>query len=301
MESIWKRDPWAPTAALALLLLCLASAAPQPTDGSSAPPTTQRAEEDSEGPTQEPHLTLQKYSAPTSRSLRTTLTRILFAIPDYEDYYFGSDEEDEDPSVAVTTRAPAVPCDYDRCRHLQVPCEELQRLSRCLCPGVSGTRVRPDPPRLSDIEVSEGVVTVHWCAPSSAVDQYRVEVRRDDNLEALRAVTVNSTNRLATLEGLHSGKDYVVCVVAMNQAGASELNQAEWGPCRAVQTPGSQFRYLYVALGASAAALLLVGVLGIGYYYHSRRKKSLLHGSRDTTVPSGVPNMSYRSDSVEQL
>ncbi|XP_078516608.1 LRRN4 C-terminal-like protein [Lissotriton helveticus] len=301
MGNIRKLILWAPIALLSLLLLGLASATSQPTDGNIASSTPLSTHQDSVLPTEEPHITLPKSTGPPSRGLRTTLTRILFAIPDREEYDYTAEDEDEDLSEPATPRAPAVPCDYDRCRHLQVPCEELQQLSRCLCPGVSGSHVRPDPPRLGDIQESEGVLTVHWCSPSSTVDQYRVEVRRDDSLEAVRTDTVNSTHRLITLEGLQSGKSFVVCVVAMNQAGSSEVNQAEYGPCRKVQMSGTQLRYLYVALGASAAALLLVAILGVAYYYHSRRKKSLLHSSRDTTVPSGVPNMSYRSESIEQL
>ncbi|XP_069063291.1 LRRN4 C-terminal-like protein [Pleurodeles waltl] len=301
MESIRKAILWAHIAALSLLLFGLMSAVSQPTDGNTTSSTPLSTHQDSDGPTKELHITLPKSTATTSRSLHNTLTRIHFAIPDYEEYDYPTDDEDEVPSMAATTRTPAVPCDYDRCRHLQVPCDELQQLSRCLCPGVSGTHVRPDPPRLGDIQESEGVLTVHWCSPSSTVDQYHIEVRRDDNLETLSSVTVNSTHRLTTLESLQSGKNYVVCVVAVNQAGSSEVNQAEYGPCREVQMSGSQLRYLYIALGASAAALLLVGILGIACYYHSRRKKSLLHSSRDTTMPSGVPNMSYRSESIEQL
>ena len=79
------------------------------------------------------------------------------------------DEPDETP-------LPAVPCDYDHCRHLQVPCQELQRAGRraCLCPGLSSALQPPHPPRLGEVrvEAETGRAEVHWCAPSSQVHQY---------------------------------------------------------------------------------------------------------------------------------
>lgn len=81
-----------------------------------------------------------------------------------------AEEEEQDE-----TPLPAVPCDYDRCRHLQVPCQELQRAgpTTCLCPGLSSATQPPDPPRLGEVrmEAEAGRAVVHWCAPFSPVHQ----------------------------------------------------------------------------------------------------------------------------------
>lgn len=78
-----------------------------------------------------------------------------------EDY-----QEGEEDDVTVTTPSLAVPCDYDRCRHLQVSCQELQKVGpvACLCPGLSREDQQPEPPRLGEVQLvaEEGYAVVHW-------------------------------------------------------------------------------------------------------------------------------------------
>ncbi|XP_030075979.1 LRRN4 C-terminal-like protein [Microcaecilia unicolor] len=238
---------------------------------------------------------------PTARSLRSTLERILIftGIPeDYEDF----DDETEAP-FHPPTFAPSKPCDYDRCRHLQVPCEQMQRQQRCLCPGISGPAERPDPPRIQDIHVSENAVRVHWCAPLSTVSEYHVLYWRGGEQDIRRSPALNGTFRLVTLSDLEPATSYMVCVEASNSAGTSLLNEEDelYGPCKAIRTQGHQLPYLYVAL-AIAAALILLVLATLGWYFWARKKKSILRGSVPNIADAaGVPNPFYRSESVEQL
>ncbi|KAB1272600.1 UBX domain-containing protein 1 [Camelus dromedarius] len=134
----------------------------------------------------------------------------------------GDSEEDE----KAKTPLPAVPCDYDRCRHLQVPCNELQRASptACLCPGLSSAAQPPEPPRLGEVRVEAevGRAVVHWCAPFSPVHQYWL-LLWEGGAAPQKGPHLNSTVRQAELEGLKPGGAYVVCVVAANAAGESSV------------------------------------------------------------------------------
>ncbi|XP_029470716.1 LRRN4 C-terminal-like protein [Rhinatrema bivittatum] len=242
-------------------------------------------------------------SSPTAGSFRSTLERILVftGIPGDEDY--DDSEEETDAPVQASTFAPPKPCDYDRCRHLQASCEELQRKQRCLCPGISGPAEHPDPPRIQDVSVSEEAASVHWCAPLSTVSEYLVLYWRQGERQNTRtSPALNGTFRLVTLSDLQPATSYVVCVVASNKAGSSPVSEEEerYGPCKVIWTQGRQPPYLYVALAVTAALVLLV-LAALGWYYWAR-KKSILHGSASNIAdPAGVPNPFYKSESVEQL
>ncbi|XP_015267671.1 PREDICTED: LRRN4 C-terminal-like protein [Gekko japonicus] len=206
-----------------------------------------------------------------------------------------------------TPRSPQAPpphCDYHRCHHLQVPCAELQKASGCLCPGITRPDVAPEAPHLQTIHVSEGGASLHWCAPSSPVEQYHVTYQVVGEAPA-SGPALNSTFRLATISGLLPNKQYLVCVVASNQAGRSRTDdgEQEHGPCRLVQTPPRQMPYVYVAAGL-AATLVLIVISALVWHFCMRRRKHLLHGSRDNILdgepgPSGTTNTTFRSE--EQL
>nr|XP_033810739.1 LRRN4 C-terminal-like protein [Geotrypetes seraphini] len=237
----------------------------------------------------------------TARSLRSTLERILIFTGIPEDYeYF--DDETEAPTHPPTL-APSKPCDYDRCRHLQVPCEEIQKNQHCLCPGISGPAERPDAPRIQDIHVSEDAVSVHWCAPLSTVSEYRVLYWREGEQDIRRSSALNGTFRLLILSDLEPAKSYMVCVEASNSAGTSLLNEEDelYGPCKAIRTQDHQLLYLYLAL-AIAAALILLVLATLGWYFWARKKKNILRGSvHNIADAAGVANPFYRRESVEQL
>ncbi|XP_038947353.1 LRRN4 C-terminal-like protein isoform X4 [Rattus norvegicus] len=137
-----------------------------------------------------------------------------------EDYQVG--EEDD---VTRTTPSLAVRCDYDRCRHLQVPCKELQKVGSvaCLCPGLSREDQQPEPPRLVEVQIvaEEGYAVAHWCAPFSPVSHYWL-LLWESNGAPQKSASLNATVRRAEVKGLKPGVAYVLCVVAANDAGVEE-------------------------------------------------------------------------------
>ncbi|XP_012520619.1 PREDICTED: LRRN4 C-terminal-like protein [Propithecus coquereli] len=178
----------------------------------------------------------------------------------------GFEEEEIDETVP-----PPVPCDYDRCRHLQVPCRELQRAGRvaCLCPGLSSPAQPPDPPRLGEVHVvaEEGCAVVHWCAPFSPVHHYWLLLWEGSGAPQ-KGLPLNSTFRKAELKGLKPGGTYVVCVVAANDAGESHVPGAggegpqgadvpAFGPCGRLSVPPSPLTLVHAAVGVGTALALL--------------------------------------------
>ncbi|XP_077180757.1 LRRN4 C-terminal-like protein [Paroedura picta] len=218
----------------------------------------------------------------------------------YDDYLFTVDPLE-------TSRSPQPPsphCDYHLCRHLQVPCAELQKASGCMCPGITSPGEAPETPHLQTLHVSEAGISLHWCAPPSPVEQYHVTYQAVGEASA-SSPALNSTFRLATVSGLLPDKQYLVCVVASNRAGRSPTDdgQREHGPCRLVHTPPRQIPYVYVAAGL-AGALVLVVISALVWHFCMRRRKHLLHGSRDNILDvepglGGTTNSTFRSE--EQL
>lgn len=189
--------------------------------------------------------------------------------------YYEEEEEDE----ALLSPLPAVLCDYDRCRHLQVPCKELQEASPrpCLCPGLSSPGQPPAPPRLGEVHVvaEVGSALVHWCAPSSPVQQYWLLLWEGSGAPQ-KGPPLNSTVRRAELKGLKPGSAYVVCVVAANTAGESNVTAVggargegpegvggpAFGPCGRLAMPPRPFSLVHAAVGVGTAlALLSCGAL----------------------------------------
>ncbi|XP_053418274.1 LRRN4 C-terminal-like protein [Nycticebus coucang] len=175
-------------------------------------------------------------------------------------------EEEEEDGTALP---PAVPCDYDRCRHLQVPCKELQRAgpTACLCPGLSSPGQPPEPPRLGEVHVvaQEGLAIVHWCAPSSPVHHYWL-LLREGNRAPQKGPLLNATFRRTELKGLKPGGSYIVCVVAANEAGESQVpgwegpegaDVSAFGPCRRLSVPPTPLTLVHTAVGVGTALALL--------------------------------------------
>lgn len=180
------------------------------------------------------------------------------------------DYEEEDDE-AVTTPSLAVPCDYDRCRHLQVSCKELQKVGpvACMCPGLSREDQQPDPPRLGEVQMvaEEGCAVVHWCAPFSPVNHYWL-LFWESNGAPQRSGPLNATVRRAELKGLKSGGIYILCVVAANDAGESRVPEAgvegpenwagsSFGPCRKLIMPPRPVTLVHAAVGVGTALALL--------------------------------------------
>lgn len=183
----------------------------------------------------------------------------------------GSEEEEE--GEVPWSPPQAVLCDYDRCRHLQVPCRELQSAgpTACLCPGLSSPAQPPAAPRLGEVRLAadDGSAEVRWCAPSSPVLQYWLLLREGGGA-AQKGPPFNATVRRAELKGLKPGGVYVVCVVAANAAGESSVpaEGAEgaggpaFGPCGRVVVPPRPRSLVHAAVGVGTAlALLSCGAL----------------------------------------
>lgn len=179
----------------------------------------------------------------------------------------GEEEGEEEEEEAPRPPGPAVLCDYDRCRHLQVPCKELQSAgpTACLCPGLSSPARPPAPPRLGDVHVAAegGGAEVRWCAPSSPVHRYWLLLREGDG-PPRRSGPFNATVRRAELRGLKPGGAYVVCVVAANAAGESGAPEPgagspAFGPCGRVAVPPRPRSLVHAAVGVGAALALLSG------------------------------------------
>ncbi|XP_012494695.1 PREDICTED: leucine-rich repeat neuronal protein 4 [Propithecus coquereli] len=170
-------------------------------------------------------------------------------------------EEEEGIKEEVAAPLPDVPCDYHPCKHLQTPCAELQRRSRCLCPGLSGEDTIPDPPRLQGVsETTDTSALVHWCAPNSVVHGYQIRYSAEGRAENQSVVGIYATARQHTLYGLSPGTTYRVCVLAANRAGLSQPRASGWRRACAAFTTKPSFVLVLAGLCA-ALGLLLVSTL----------------------------------------
>nr|XP_025975282.1 LRRN4 C-terminal-like protein [Dromaius novaehollandiae] len=125
------------------------------------------------------------------------------------------------PPAAEGSAAGPLLCDYQRCRHLQPPCAELRSSDgSCLCPGLSGPGVPPEPPELAAVVLTAAGASLRWCAPASVVLEYRVLVGAPGQPPA-PGPALPPSFRAAALGGLRPDTPYVLCVVAHNGAGAS--------------------------------------------------------------------------------
>uniref|UniRef100_A0A8C8VI59 LRRN4 C-terminal like n=1 Tax=Pelusios castaneus TaxID=367368 RepID=A0A8C8VI59_9SAUR len=200
----------------------------------------------------------------------------------------------EDPSMTDTTEIPGSQhpphqlCDYHHCRHLQPACTELSRETGCMCPGVTGPDVPPEPPQLGAVHVTEFGATLHWCAPSSTVSEYQLMYQADGGPPTVGPV-FNSTFRMGVLGELHPSTSYLVCIMAANQAGTSPTDNGSraHGPCRNIRTLAPQLPYAYVAAGV-AAMLVLVVVIALAWHFGLRLWGSPRSGCWEPCMAAGV-------------
>ncbi|XP_006894328.1 PREDICTED: leucine-rich repeat neuronal protein 4 [Elephantulus edwardii] len=168
-------------------------------------------------------------------------------------------EEEGEEAQAARTHPQDAECDYHPCRHLQIPCAELQRRRRCRCPGLSGEDTVPDPPSLQAVsEVTDTSAIVHWCGPNSVVHEYQIRYYPEGQAGAPALLgPVHAIARQLRLSELAPATTYRVCVLAANRAGQSALRGNEWRrPCAAFTTRPSP-ALLLTALGAGCGVLLL--------------------------------------------
>lgn len=153
-------------------------------------------------------------------------------------------------------------CDYHPCKHLQTPCAELQRRSRCRCPGLSGAHTVPELPVLQGVsETTDTSALIRWCAPNSVVQGYQIRYSAEGRPGNQSVVAdIYATARQHPLYGLAPATTYRVCVLAANAAGLSPLPAAggggsAGGACGAFTTKPS---FLLILAGLSAASGLLL-------------------------------------------
>ncbi|XP_030900251.2 leucine-rich repeat neuronal protein 4 [Melopsittacus undulatus] len=201
-------------------------------------------------------------SLPQLNSTRTTArsqpasTRSLIHYVDDYDY--------DEQSTQTPVQVPYTSCDYNPCRHLQKPCSELQRESRCLCPGMSREDEVPDAPRLKEVsEVTDSSAQIRWCAPNSVVHTYELIFHAQDN-EGRQLVLDNiySTARQHTLYNLQPYTTYHICVTASNKAGSSQtsVQGIAGNSCTRFKTKPS-YKSVFAVLSAASGLFLISTII----------------------------------------
>ncbi|XP_053544827.1 LRRN4 C-terminal-like protein [Bombina bombina] len=307
-------------------LMTSAAPTPLPDDKNSTQPWTNTTEmRDNKSvpvttfsPTSDNNQTMSESSLPSGPRdtpiHRTTPERIQFITGgDVADYYEDEDEDDSEERPVTSFPPKSVsPCNYNRCKHLELPCEEIQRMQggNCLCPGVDGAGVPPDAPGLGELLPGEMGASVRWCSPLSTVRGYKVLYGPLEGPMETGPV-LNASYRAFTIERLSPNTPYRVCVVAFNEAGESPIEGGEeeeeeaWEggkphPCRVLRTTGSQVQQVYLGVGVGLAALAaLLGLIGLGWWFCGRRKSKTIKETEGKDM--GVTNLSYKAESVEQL
>ncbi|OCT81728.1 LRRN4 C-terminal-like protein [Xenopus laevis] len=228
------------------------------------------------------------------------------------EYYDDKDDNDSEAKVILPPSSDYLkPCDYDRCKHLEVPCNETQKAGgfHCLCPGVDGPSVPPDPPRLMQSVPEESGVSLRWCSPLSTVRGYRVLHGTSGN-PLQSGPVLNSTYRFYFIEKLFPDTSYRVCVVAFNEAGKSKVDVGEdeeenwdWGKpgaCRIIHTTVTKASRILLWTGVTIAVMAgMMGLAALGYWLRRRGRRK--HRKIERGVEMGISNLSFRAESVEQL
>ncbi|XP_029449357.1 leucine-rich repeat neuronal protein 4 [Rhinatrema bivittatum] len=182
--------------------------------------------------------------------------------------HYVSDDYDyrEDHQEKSTTQSKTILCDYHPCKHLQKPCLELQSLSQCFCPGLSGEGTIPDSPRLRDVtEITDTSAQIHWCAPNSVVDKYQLAYHPEGSKNRTVVDDIYVTARQYTLYSLSPGTTYQVCIIACNKAGSSELVNENFSrsPCIELKTKPSYTIILAVLCSTSGILLIAIVILSV--------------------------------------
>ncbi|NXS35010.1 LRRN4 protein, partial [Pomatostomus ruficeps] len=194
-----------------------------------------------------PRSSAQSEHAPTTPS------------PHYVDDY----DYDEQPKETPVQPAHII-CDYNICRHLQKPCSELQNVSKCSCPSMSGEDEIPDPPRLREVtEITDSSAQIRWCAPYSVVHTYELMFHAQGNEDRQFVMdNIYPTARQYTLYNLLPFTTYHICVTASNKAGSSQTTGQEipGNSCTKFKTKPS-YKYVFAALSAASGLFLITTII----------------------------------------
>ncbi|XP_010010863.1 PREDICTED: leucine-rich repeat neuronal protein 4-like [Nestor notabilis] len=198
----------------------------------------------------------QLNSTKTSAHSQPASTRSLIHYVDDYDY--------DEQSTQTPVQVPYTSCDYNPCRHLQKPCSELQRESRCLCPGMSREDEVPDAPRLREVsEVTDSSAQIRWCAPNSVVHTYELMFHAQGNEDRQLVLdNIYSTARQHTLYNLLPYTTYHICVTASNKAGSSQtaVQGIPGNSCTRFKTKPS-YKSVFAALSAASGLFLISTII----------------------------------------
>ncbi|XP_072907434.1 uncharacterized protein [Hemitrygon akajei] len=205
------------------------------------------------------------------------------------------DDTDSLEKEEITSPMPG-DCNYDPCRHWQVPCHDLQHLTGCLCPVTAGEDVIPDPVKIQKVmKITDNSAEIFWCAPSSTVMYYYIIYQSDDNRRLYKTDTIKPTYRRYTLRDLTADSTYHTCVVAVNKAGSSTTNSI-WpskGSCYIFKTKPNYNNIFYIA-STVIIAILFILVITLSFclckIYQRGRLTSL---SRISLDPLSLQNPAF--------
>ncbi|KAB5522696.1 hypothetical protein PHYPO_G00162450 [Pangasianodon hypophthalmus] len=179
---------------------------------------------------------------------------------DYNDY----NEELTTETTHKTMGSPPPPCEYDSCKDQQESCQKLALTLSCSCPGISGPFELPDTPTLWRLSLEpSGMVVVRWCAPSSTVTHYLVQVEGQDEARDAR-----ENRRMMELGDIAPGTE--VCVEAVNKAGVSTRTSSS---CARFESSETTFTVKLVLVGA-AVVLVVVIVSALLLWWCRRHRKT---------------------------
>ncbi|XP_056602572.1 LRRN4 C-terminal-like protein [Triplophysa dalaica] len=186
------------------------------------------------------------------------------------DYYEDISIEPPSSSPTESEYTERSECLYDMCMEQQGTCRDLAVATGCLCPGLSGSHIPPSPPRIAKvIQEDAKVVEVHWCAPTSIVTHYIVSVEGKDKVME-RNLKVKDKKRAAVLVDVSAGE--LVCVEAVNTAGASEKN-SESCITYEPQTSDSGLALKLEIIGG-VVGLLVVLIVAVLLWRHKKHQRS---------------------------
>lgn len=234
---------------------------------------------------------------------KSTRERLLYITGGPEEEYY--DDEEETPAPPPQP-VPKDPCAYNRCEHLSLTCEEIQSKAggNCLCPGIDGPNIKPDPPHLSQVMPGEREVTVNWCSPSSTVNSYKV-LYLGPGGQVEEGPALNASFRSYSIANLLPATQYAVCVVAINNAGESQadINEPEEdtegsmkGPCRILHTTSSKTSHMYIGIGVGLGLALVVIMAVVGILLCNKKKRKNRMDIEEKEM--GIPNNSYKAGSI---
>ncbi|KAM4693049.1 leucine-rich repeat neuronal protein 4 [Discoglossus pictus] len=210
------------------------------------------------------------------------------------EYRYDYEDEDE-PQAKTTVSNKAVACNYHPCTHLQTPCFDLQQLTQCYCPGLSGEDTTPDPPRLREVsEITDTSAQIHWCAPSSVLDKYQIVYHPEDSTNQAVIDNIYVTTRLYTLYNLLPYTTYHICVIAVNKEGSSDPTNDNLArtPCSKFTTRPS---YIIIVSALSAlGGLFLATIIVLSVCLYKKCKNNLVNQYDTHLVSYKNPAFDYQ-------